>query len=259
MKKFIVPKSSDFSPFSLLVSCVLIWNVGCATGTDPTGSAPYITETPTAMERSLASYNGSYENCKVLQESHVVHFPFVLPLNEPILRPRSSNSDAILVKYRSMRWSDIGYTALGFLFGVITDTVVIAECGEMAAADTEILQSGATLEGNQQVGVFRFRFETGVGSRATSEAPLAGLKERIQNQPDARFLVAVSADCEGDADENQRLMQERADYAIKMLVSLGVSKSNTEVLYRNVRQCDESSESRPADRYVYIIAKEGER
>ena len=54
-------------------------------------------------------------------------------------------------------------------------------------------------------------------------------------------------------------MKERADYAIKIRTGLGVPKSKTEVLYRNVRQCDESSESRPADRYVYIIAKEGDR
>ncbi|HBS06826.1 MAG TPA: hypothetical protein DEA96_17785 [Leptospiraceae bacterium] len=216
-----------------------------------------VTDVPVAMERSLATYRGSYENCRVLQQTHVVHFPFVLPVNEPVIKPIDSGSDTILIKYRTMRWSDIGYTALGFLFGVITDTAVIAECGALAAADTNPQKLGSAMEGNRQVGVFRFRFETGVGSKAISDAPLAGLKERIKNQSDARFLIAVSADCEGDQEENQQLMQERANYAMAMLKNLGVSKSNTEVLYRNLRQCGEDSESRPADRYVYVIVKEG--
>lgn len=256
MEKFIVPESSFFRILYLSVACCL-GSVSCATLSDPADSSVVVTDVPMAIERSLATYRGSYENCKVIQETHVVHFPFVLPVNEPVIKPIDASSDAILIKYRSMRWSDIGITLLGFLFGVISDTAVIAECGELSASDTRPEKTGSSLEDNQQVGVFRFRFETGVGSSATSDAPLAGLKKRIENQSEAHFLVAVSADCEGDEAENKRLMEERANYATDMLSKLGVPRNRTEVLYRNLRQCGEESESRPADRYVYIIVKEG--
>ena len=258
MEKFIVPRSSFFSVRYALGALVLLMSFNhCSTMPDPAGSAPYVTDVPVPLERSLSSYKGTFENCQIVDQRHVVHFPFVLPLNDPPLNATASDGDSILIKYRAMRWSDIGYTALGFLFGVITDSVVIAECGNLAAAENSIMKSGATLEGNQQLAVFRFHFETGVGDQARSDASMEGLKQRILSQPDARFLIAVSADCEGSAEENQRLMQERADYALRQLKQLGVDESRAEVLYRNLRSCDEGSESRAGDRYVYVIIKEG--
>lgn len=259
MEKYNVPGSSSFSAHAVLSALVLALSFNhCSTMPDPAGSAPYVTGVPVALERSLSSYKGTFENCQIVDQRHVVHFPFVLPLNDPPLDATASDGDSILIKYRAMRWSDIGYTALGFLFGVITDSVVIAECGNLAAAENSITESGATLEGNQQLAVFRFHFETGVGDQARSDASMEGLKQRIRSQPDARFLIAVSADCEGSAEENQRLMQERARYAIRQLGKIGVDKSRVEILYRNLRSCDEGSESRAGDRYVYVIVKEGE-
>lgn len=241
-----------FATIVLLLPGLSATASGCLSLQDPSGEALLRIEEPVPVD-TMAMGSGDYNDCSIVRQIHVVHFPFVLPLNSPSYEGIKSDPDSILIKYRSMRWSDVGYTALGFLLGVITDTEVLASCTAQAGSD-RLNSVGEMMQANGPR-FFSFYFESGA-TKPDAPEEFKALKAEITKASSIRAIVTASADCAGEADENAKIVQLRGNWARSALVEAGLEPENIDILLMDRKACDGPSQGRQDQRYVFVILTE---
>jgi len=80
-----------------------------------------------ALDNDTAAKEG--KTCEVISSRRVVYVLFQLPLNEAYDKKTISSKGGNLAFKEVVTLGDAGLTLLGFLFGVLTRTVVVQECG----------------------------------------------------------------------------------------------------------------------------------
>jgi hypothetical protein len=93
-----------------------------------------------SFEFKQVGLGGFSESCEILYEKKIVHGLFVLPIN-PLNKEElpSLKNKKIRIKYL-VRKLDLLYNALGFVFSIITQTVVVEDCGRTNNRDDLVEQ-----------------------------------------------------------------------------------------------------------------------